>query len=227
MPLIKSALKADTKSSNYRAIAISSLLLKVLDNVIIILFGDKLSSDWLQFGYKRGTSGTQCSWMILEVVSYYKRQNTTVQGAFLDCSKTFDNCVHSTLFKKVLDRDPPAIIVRGVLAIYRKQMCWIRWSAGELCSRCFGVSNGTRQGSCLSPCLFAVYLDDLLILLRESGIGCYVGDVFAGAGCFADDLAILAPTRDALQIMLSICESYAASHNLTFSTDPDPRKSKS
>ena len=48
-----------------------------------------------------------------------------------------------------------------------------------------------------------------------------------GAGCFADDLALLAPSRDALQKMLSICEDYAKRHNLVFSTDPDPTKSKS
>ena len=227
MPLVKSALKCDTKSSNYRAIAISSLLLKVLDNVIIILYGDKLSSDFLQFGYKKAPSGTQCSWMMLEVVSYYKRHNTSVQGAFLDCSKAFDNCIFSTIFTKVLNRGVPAIIVRGLLSIYQKQKCWVRWSADQTCSHVFGVTNGTRQGSCLSPCLFAVYLDDLLLLLRNSGVGCHVGDVFAGAGCFADDLALLAPTRDGLQVMLTICENYAKAHNLTFSTDPDPKKSKS
>ena len=181
MPLIKSALKCDTKSSNYRAIAISSLLLKVLDNIIIILYGDKLSSDNLQFGYKKATSGTQCSWMMLEVVSYFQRNNTTVKGAFLDCSKAFDNCKCSTLFTKVLARGVPAIIVRGLLAIYRKQKCWVRWS--QVRSREFGILNGTRQGSCLSPCLFAVYLDELLILLRDCGVSCYVGDLFAGAGC--------------------------------------------
>ena len=38
---------------------------------------------------------------------------------------------------------------------------------------------------------------------------------------------LLAPTRDGLQTMLKICENYANAHNLTFSTDVDPQKSKS
>ena len=58
-------------------------------------------------------------------------------------------------------------------------------------------------------------------------MGCHVSDVFAGAGCFADDLILLSPSRDALQKQLNICETYAARHNLVFSTDPDPKKSKS
>ena len=36
MPLLKGALKDDTDSNNYRAICISSLLLKILDNVILL-----------------------------------------------------------------------------------------------------------------------------------------------------------------------------------------------
>jgi hypothetical protein len=37
---------------------------------------------------------------------------------------------------------------------------------------------------------------------------------------------LLAPSREALQVMLKICENYAASHGLKFSTDPNPKKSK-
>ena len=225
MPLLKGALKDDTDSNNYRAIAISSLLLKILDNVILILYGDVLSSDILQFGYKKKTSGTQCSWVVLEVVSYFKRHDTPVMAAFCDMTKAFDMCVFSTLFGKVLDRKVPAIIVRGLLWIYRYQRCWVRWSTGAV-SRQFGVSNSTRQGSCLSPCLYSVYCDNMLQELRDSGAGCYAGDVFVGAVSFADDLAILAPSRDGLQKLLDICDRYAASHNLQFSTHPDANKSK-
>ena len=227
MPLLKGALKDDTNSNNYRAIAISALLLKVLDNVILILYGDNLQSGNLQFGYKKNTSGTQCSWMVLEVVQHYFRHNTTVKAAWLDCSRAFDTCVFSILFTKILDRGVPAIIVRGLLAIYTQQRCWVKWSANQTVSRVFGVSNSTRQGSCLSPCIFCVYLDGLLIELRDAGVGCVLGDFFVGAACFADDLALLAPTRDGLQTMLDITADYARRHNLSFSTDPIAAKSKS
>ena len=88
------------------------------------------------------------------------------------------------------------------------------------------MQNGTRQGSCLSPCIFSVYLDGLLAELRDSGCGCFV-DEFVGAAAFADDLALLSPSRDGLQRMLDITEDYARRHNLSFSTDPSPAKSKS
>ena len=55
------------------------------------------------------------------------------------------------------------------------------------------LSNGVRQGSILSPHLFAVYLDGLLIDLSESGVGCHWGCSFAGAFGYADDIVLLAP----------------------------------
>ena len=52
LPLVKSSLKDPNISSSYRAIAGSSLILKVFEIVVILLWGDRFSSDSLQFGYK-------------------------------------------------------------------------------------------------------------------------------------------------------------------------------
>jgi hypothetical protein len=47
-----------------------------------------------------------------------------------------------------------------------------------------------------------------------------------GAAGFADDIILLAPSRGAMEIMLAVCEEFARENNLKFSTDPEPRKSK-
>jgi len=47
-----------------------------------------------------------------------------------------------------------------------------------------------------------------------------------GAFGYADDVILLAPTRHSLQVMLDICQDFADSHNMLFSTDPKPSKSK-
>ena len=62
--------------------------------------------------------------------------------------------------------------------------------------------------------------------LRDKGLGCHIGGWWFGACGFADDLILLAPVRSVLQEMVKICEQYGAEHNLVFSTDPCPAKSK-
>ena len=43
---------------------------------------------------------------------------------------------------------------------------------------------------------------------------------------YADDLYLMVPCIDGLQEMLKVCEKYAEDHNLKFSTDVNPNKSK-
>ena len=93
-------------------------------------------------------------------------------------------------------------------------------------SNSFRVRNGVRQGAILSPSLFCVYLDTLLSQLRDAGIGCHIGGKFLGAFGYADDITLLSPSREGLQRMLNICENFAQSHSMQFSTDPTPSKSK-
>ena len=47
-----------------------------------------------------------------------------------------------------------------------------------------------------------------------------------GACGYADDICLLANNRFVLQKMVTICESFGKEHNLIFSTDPTPAKSK-
>ena len=62
--------------------------------------------------------------------------------------------------------------------------------------------------------------------MRRKKSGCWVNGTFLGLLGYSDDNFVLAPSRGALQEMLLTCENYAASHGLKFSTDPDPKKSK-
>ena len=165
LPLFKGGLKDPASTDSYRAIAGSSLLLKLFDNVILLLWGDRLGSDSLQFGFKSGTSTTQCSWMVSEVASYFLRKGTPCIITLLDCSKAFDMCEFGTLFRKLKEKNLPSIVIRTLMFVYEQQAAWVKW--GDSKSSCFGITNGTRQGSVLSPAFFAIYIDDLLKRLNK------------------------------------------------------------
>ncbi len=80
----------------------------------------------------------------------------------------------------------------------------------------FGVVNGVKQGGVLSPLLFAVYIDGLIIRLEETGVGCHMGIRFIGTLVFVDDLKLLTPTLSWLKILIDVCENYAKEFNIKF-----------
>jgi len=88
----------------------------------------------------------------------------------------------------------------------------------SLFSEEFKVMCGVRQGGILSPILFNIYVDELLLSLSTSSYGCHVGDNFFGCIMYADDLILLSPSLSGLQCLVDICSIYAKDHNLVFNT---------
>ena len=217
LPLFKGGLKDPTSTDSYRAIAGSSQLLKLFDYVVLLVWGDQLDNDSVQFGFKKKSSTTQCSWLVLEVANYYLNKGTPIVCTLLDCSKAFDKCKFSVLFQKLLDRKVPPIVIRVLIFIYEEQEGCVKLAGVH--SSSFKITNGTRQGSVLSPTLFSLYLNDLLETLRQLGLGCHVAGVWVGAAGYADDLVLLAPTRETMSKMLKVCADYAEIHNLVVSTE--------
>ena len=55
-----------------------------------------------------------------------------------------------------------------------------------------------------------------MVRLERSGVGCHCKHLFAGCVCYADDLALLAPSPAALRLLLQQCETFATSYGLKF-----------
>ena len=201
---IPKGLKDASCSSNYRGIAIASILSKVLEGVILLKYSEFFTSSDLQFGFKSGHSTTLCTGVLKCTISRYINRNSFVYGCFLDASKAFDLVDHKLLFSYLFNRGLPPTIIRFLMFWYKHQTMSVRWNG--VLSESFHVSNGVRQGGVLSPVLFSVYVNGLLCKLKDSGVGCHLGCEFVGSVCYADDLALLAPSPSALRIMLNICE---------------------
>ena len=136
-------------SENYRGIALSSILGKVFDLIIIQRYGHALSSSDLQFSFKETHSTVMCSAAIKEVTSHYLHNKSYVYACMLDATKAFDKVSFSKLFALLLKRDIPAIILRVVLDFYTRQSVAASWNGCT--SNPFSVTNGVRQGGVLSP----------------------------------------------------------------------------
>ena len=197
-------------------IALAPTLSKVFELCLLNEYRASFTTSSLQFGFKRGFSADLCTGLIKNVIARYCNNGSTVHGCFLDASKAFDRVDHSLLFRKLLQRHLSPVVVRILLSWYMNQRATVLWN-GSL-SHKFSISNGVRQGGVLSPILFTIYIDDLLIELEKQGIGCFWRHFFIGAVCYADDIALIAPSQSALQLMLRTCSEFASSHSLIFNT---------
>ena len=224
VPLVKEKFGNVNSSKNYRTIAISSLILKLLDWIILLLFGAKLGIDDLQFAYQPGVSANMCTWTAIETARYFLRNGGNVFSCLMDMTKAFDLVKHSILFRKFLKAGLSPIFIRLLIFIYINQFANIRWD-NEL-SSCFSMTNGVRQGAILSGFAYCFYMNELFSILRKNRSGCWIRGSYYGIFGYSDDSLLLAPSLDALQEMIGICEKYAANHNLRFSTDPNPNKCK-
>ena len=50
----------------------------------------------------------------------------------------------------------------------------------------------------ISPAIWCVYMEELIARLRKLGLGCTVHGVYMGVTVYADDVVLLAPSRNAL-----------------------------
>ena len=167
---------------NYRDIALSSLLSKLFDSCIISLNTVVFKSDDLQFAYKKNCSTISkyiSVSMVTEVIDYYQNNGSPVYMCMLDASKAFDRVNLLTLFKTLYSRGMCPIYLRLLMKIYEEQQMRIRWNNSV--SDYFTISNGVIQGGVLSPVLFSIYLDQLIVQLRHLGMGCYINGLFV---CF-------------------------------------------
>ena len=160
-----------SSSDNYRGISMSNSLCKLFDYIFIELNADSLKTDDMQFGFKRNHSTVLCSAIYIETINHYVNEGSNVYSCLIDASKAFDRVHRGRLFKILIERNVSTLFIRLLLDSYIRQKSCVGW--GVFKSNYFSLSNGVKQGGVLSPVLFTLHIDNLLIKLKLSGVGCF------------------------------------------------------
>ena len=181
---------------DFRGIAINSILSIVFEHCILDKFESFLSANITQFGFKKGLGCSHVIYTVKSVVDRFISNGCTANLCSIDLSKAFDKVNHHALLIKLKKKHTPVILIELLEFWLCNSWSCVKWA--DVFSPFFKVCFGVRQGSVLSPYLFALYLDDL-VDGRSNGR-------FSFVILYADDIIILSTTLTELQRLLCACE---------------------
>jgi hypothetical protein len=204
IPIPKGDLHGKSVSvSDYRGITISPVVSKVFENCLLKKFGGYLHSSSHQFGFKKNVGCNHAIYAIRKTIDHFTSNGSTVNVCSLDLSKAFDKVNHYSLFIKLMNVKIP----RNFIEILKDWSCnvstCVRWECTY--SNFVKLNCGVRQGGVLSPFLFAIVVDDIIVDLSSKKLGCHISQICCGVFLYADDIILLSISLSELQTMVNVC----------------------
>ena len=214
--------KNSGKSLNFdefRGITVSPLISKILEKCILENFSKYFVSSEKQFGFKKGVGCSHAIFCVRSTIDYYVAHSSSVNVCSLDIAKAFDKLNHYALFIKLMERSLPVNLILMLAYWYDNSIAYVCWRGAF--SSPYHIRAGVRQGGCLSPILFAIFVNTVFSRLESFDIGCHLGFISSAVFMYADDLVLLSSSVEQLRNMIAICFSEFAELDLQV----NPKKS--
>jgi ribosomal protein L37E len=186
---------AKTNIDNYRPITLLNTFFKVWEKVLDARIRTHLEMNHLlsnlQLGSRMGLGTDMAILATNMIVDEAKRRNKSVLNAHIDLSKAYDRVNRNILWDKAWKLGITDTLWTCVKSTYRTPHN--RITIGEHSSPYYEQTGGLRQGSCLSPILFIIYMEQLISRLQDTGDGIqYKGKIHVACIMFVDDLQLFA-----------------------------------
>ena len=221
-PIPKSSEDDNRIPSNYRGISllscVSKLFTKILSTRLTTYLDDRGGLVEEQNGFRTGRSCTEHIFTLQSVIQSRQCNNLSTFVTFIDFSKAFDRINRESLLYKLFNNPCPidGKMYSIIKTLYTDTESCI--NINEYRTDWFETLQGVRQGDNLSPTLFAVFVNDLAVRIKEMNIGVKMGEIHIPILLYADDVAILSETEADMQTMLNCinewCEKWSMSVNL-------------
>ena len=209
IPLHKKGSKSDVE--NYRGITLLSCLGKLFTRIL-----NNRLTDWsekyfvlveAQEGFRSNMSTVDDIFVLHCLLTHVLNQGNQLYCAFVDFTKAFDYVVRDNLWYKMIKlgiRGRILNIIKSMYAVVKSKVKYDNKLGNE-----FFCSLGVRQGECLSPLLFSLFLNDLeetFICKGYEGLNIDLFKIFMLL--YADDIVLFADSADELQHGLNLLLEY-------------------
>ncbi len=209
-------------TNNYRGITLLSTIGKLFTRVL-----NNRLTDWAeqyyvyieaQAGFRKHMSTVDHIFVLHSLISKFTNNGSKLFCAFVDFSKAFDYVVRDNLWYKLIQLGIRGKMFDIIKSIYNNVKTRVKYN-NQLSDE-FSCSLGVRQGECLSPFLFAMYVNDLEQELCNKGFdGIDIGMAKLFLLLYADDIIIFSESANGLQNGLDILYEYCQRWKLTVNTD--------
>ena len=219
-PIHKSGQSNKRDPLSYRGISLQSTVLKLYTYILNQrlsrwLEENNILSD-LQNGFRPQRSCQDHMLSLYNIILNRKLSGSDTFCCYVDFKKAFDSVNRERLWDKLARYGINGPFLSTLQSLYEEYQCCVEVNGN--CTPWFEVNNGVKQGCILSPSLFNLYINDLLKKLGRLGFGVHVGcdgrEVGVPALAFADDIALVAPTPNALQSMLTTLEEWCMNNGI-------------
>lgn len=190
--LIPKPEKDHTLCGNYRPISLTNIDLrlysKIIANRLTPIIPAHIHLD--QVGFIKGREARDNTLKTLTLVEYAQRSSIPSCLLAIDAEKAFDWVGWNFLRETLVQWGLGPVLMDKILALYQSPTAKIQ-ANGDL-SEVVPITNGTRQGCPLSPLLYVLVMEHLLIAVRENKDiqGIKVGDVEYKMSVYADDILL-------------------------------------
>jgi len=211
--------KDQTIPDNNRGITLRSVLGKVYDKILLERadgwFVSKMHEQ--QGANRKNISSLHTAMALKETIVHNRIKGKMVYVALLDTKKAFDTVWQNGLFYKLKKDGMDKKVWRILKHVYDEFQCAV--NIGGRLSNWFHPQQGVHQGDVFSMKFYGTYNNGLITELAQSGHGAKIGTILCGVPTFADDVAIAALSKIALNAQLNIAYKYGCKWRFQYGVD--------
>jgi len=212
-PLVKDSKKATDDQNNIRPISVSDTISTIFEKLLLLEINKMHVNNNKQFGFKSNSSCQHGLFVFNEALNSNKRRNKKTYVCAIDASKAFDKVNRTKLWAKLIDKISPNIL-RILMNYYSNSLAYV--INDEDVSDLFKTTIGVKQGGCLSPRLFTIYVEDVIELIEDLNYGIPIGKLKIDIILYADDILLITDEKYKLSKMLNIMTKYGFDNEIKF-----------